>query len=212
MDNLFTYVENLEVEKYTDYFYNVFLEKYAFYQKLEKIETDRVNHPEYVSKFRYVKYIPSEINDPMVNEIEKFLQEEYKFPKFLHFFIFRHVEPQPIHADAVHAWKPPDPPTVGLAAFNLPLKGYEGTGIRWYTSKTGEEPKRYMTHKGTYFDHEDELAPITTLPGSNKWVLLNTEVPHNVVDINPSNPRFTLTFRFQDNPSYLYLKKLLKKH
>jgi hypothetical protein len=208
MDNLFTYVEALEVEKYTDYFYNVFLEKYKFYQKLEKIEADRINHPEYVSKFRYVKYVPSEINDPMVNEIESFLVRKYNFPKFLHFFIFRHVEPQPIHADAVHAWVPPEPPTVGLAAFNLPLKGYEGTGINWYKSKNGGEAKGRMTHKGTYFDPK-EVVPFAELAGSNKWVLLNTEVPHNVVKINPKNPRFTLTFRFENNPNYLYLKNLL---
>lgn len=210
MDNLFTYVDSLEVDKYTDYFYNVFLEKYAFYQKLEKIEIDRANHPEYVSKFRYVKYIPSEINDPMVNEIESFLVREYNFPKFLHFFIFRHVEPQPIHADAVHAWKPPDPPTVGLAAFNLPLKGYTGTGINWYKSKNGEEAKGRMTHKGTYFNPK-EVVPFANLPGSNKWVLINTEIPHNVVNMNPVDPRVTLTFRFENNPSYLYLKNLLDK-
>jgi hypothetical protein len=210
MVNLFTYINDLEIEKYTDYFYNVFLKKYEFYENLEKKELERIKNPEYITKFRYVKYVPSEIDDPMVNEIERFLEEQYNFPRFLHFFIFRHVEPQPIHADAVHAWKPPEIPTVGLAAFNLPLKGYEGTGITWYESKFGCEAKGLMTHKGTYFNPK-ELVPITSLPGSNKWVLINTEIPHNVVNINPKTPRFTLTFRFKNNPSYSYLRNLLYK-
>jgi hypothetical protein len=212
MDNLFTYVDKIDAEKYTDYFYNVFLTKYEFFQHLEKRELERIKNPEYVSKFRFIKYIPSEVNDPIVNELESFLIEKFKFPKFSHFFIFLHEEPQPIHADAVKPWKPPDTPTVSLTALNLPLKGYNGTGINWYTSKNGEELKSYMTHKGMYFDKEDDLVPITTLPGSNRWILINTEVPHNVVNINSADPRFTLTFRFENNPSYLHLKELLDKY
>jgi hypothetical protein len=210
MDDLFTYFENLEVEKYTNYFSNIFLEETDFHKKLEKLELERVNHPEYITKFRFIKYIPSEINDSMVDEIERFLEEKYNFPKFSHFFIFRHDAPQPIHADAVRAWKPPEIPSISFAALNLPLKGYNGTGINWYKPKTDEEPKKHMTHKGTYFDPK-YVVPMAYLPGSNKWVLLNTEVPHNVVNINPLDPRFTLTFRFKDNPSYSHLKNLLDK-
>jgi hypothetical protein len=210
MDSLFTYVTDLEVKKYTNYFSNEFLEKTDFYEKLEKLELERVNRPECITKFRFIKYIPSKINDSMVDEIERFLEEKYNFPKFSHFFIFRHDAPQPIHADAVRAWKPPETPTVSLAAFNLPLSGYEGTGINWYESLLGGQAKGRMTHKGTYFDPKD-VVPIANLVGSNKWVLLNTEVPHNVINIDPKNPRFTLTFRFKNNPSYTYLRNLLNK-
>jgi hypothetical protein len=54
----------------------------------------------------------------------------------------------------------------------------------------------------------ENVEPVAELAGSNEWVLVDSSSPHNITNINFTDPRITLCIRFMSNPT---LTELLSK-
>ena len=68
----------------------------------------------------------------------------------------------------------------------------------FYNTKSNIIPKI----EDAYYFKEDDVCLATELAGTNNWVLVNSAVPHNIVNVDSSNPRLTVCVRFVANPKF----------
>jgi hypothetical protein len=175
--NYFVHIPDLEVEKYTNYFLNEFIPSRNF-------EGNLSNTSCYIQYFRNDFY-----QDPVILELDLVLRKKFNFPPLEYFSIFKHTGYQAIHVDGTNIPR--------YASLNLPLKGHESTKMMFYEQNKSIKPR---ITDANYYDLENVL-PVSELPGSNQWVLVNSNIPHNIVNVDFNNPRYTLCLRFFGNPT-----------
>lgn len=162
----------------------------------------------------YVKKIPE------ISSINDILMSKYNFPEIEYFVIFKLTHEQAIHVDGSLLPR--------LSALNLPVQGYENTRMNWYESSNDvlftsglplssiENLKFYNLKK--FFKEKDiasyynpsNLTKLASVVTDSSWILVNTGIPHNVSDIQPTVPRFTISLRFKHNPTIQELSELIK--
>jgi hypothetical protein len=185
MKNLFKYLPQIDAIKYTDYFLNKFLIESTFQEQLTKLT--------------YARFTLSDLNTDTINELNKQLMSTFNFPPIDYALVFKHTVPQSIHIDGVNP--------VRYASLNLPLSGYENTKMIFY--KSNLTVNDIIPIDAFYFPR-DKVDYCGELPGSNNWVLINSSIPHQVVNCDFNNPRITLCFRFRNNPTFENLANLIK--
>jgi|GEM_PF-3263680 hypothetical protein len=180
MQNFYKHFPEIDSVYWTNYFLNEFIPKNKFFEN-----TSFNTRPSYISYFK------KDFNDESkILELSSLLTEKLKFPPIEYFIIFRHVVSQFIHADGQTALR--------NSSFNLPLTGYQGTKMWFYNTKSNIVPEIRDAH---YFK-KDDVRLISELSGTNEWVLVNSAVPHNIVNIDSNNPRLTVCIRFVGNPKF----------
>jgi hypothetical protein len=136
-----------------------------------------------------IAYVSLDIDDPIITEISSILKGK-NLPPIEFFILFKHHRKQDIHKEDMHC------------SLNLPLMGYENSLMHFY-QMNGTPIKKRATY---YYDETDEKMIIETLPGSNEWVLVDSSVPHNIVNSDFDNPRCTVALRFLGNPTFEEIK------
>jgi hypothetical protein len=179
--NYFVHISNLEVEKYTNYFLNDFIPSRNF-------EVNPPNTSCHIQYFRKDFY-----QDPVILELDSVLRRKFNFPPIEYFLIFRHTGCQGIHIDGINIPR--------YTSLNLPLKGYEPTKMIFYKQNKGITPR---ITDANYYD-EKVVTKVAELLGSNQWVLVDSSIPHNIIDVDCNNPRYTLCLRFFGNPTMAQL-------
>jgi hypothetical protein len=178
----FVHLPSLNIEPYTDYFLHTFIPRVSFDKNPKEL---------------YIQYFRKDFaNDPTIMSLESVLLKKYKFPPIEYFSIFKHDEAQPIHHDGMQVPR--------YASLNLPLKGFESTKMIFYKTILDIPP---ITTDANYYLPEN-VEPVIELEGSNQWVLVDSSKPHNITNVDFTNPRFTLCIRFMLNPT---IEKLLSK-
>lgn len=169
----FVHIPELEVEKYTNYFLNEFIPS-----------------REWNGQTTYIQYFKKDFYmDPIIRKLDFELQIKFNFPPIEYFSIFKHKKEQDIHSDGTHIPR--------YASLNLPLKGFESTKMVFYETTNNIVPK--ITN-ANYFSEKD-VSPVIELEGSNQWVLVDSSIPHNIVNVDCNNPRYTVCLRFFTNPT-----------
>lgn len=174
MHEYYKILDNLECDAIRNYLRNTFVPKYVDTQ---------------IGDNRYVPFTVAYMKDELKTFEESLLR--YNFPKIAYFLVFVHYDEQPIHIDGYTE-------EIRWASLNLPIEGYEGTKLNFYESNGDlaqtKSDARYMTDRSA-------LTLVDTLE-SDKWVIVNSGVPHNVVDVDPKQRRVTICFRFEGNPKF----------
>jgi len=167
--------------KWTEYFLKEFIPKYKFFENTSDVKSSYIEY--------HKKDFKSELE---ILKLSALLSSKLQFPPIDYFLIFRHVTmDQPIHADGMSVLR--------NVSFNLPLLGYEGTKMCFYKEKNLD--KKPIISNANYFD-ANSVEFVSEFDGGNDWVLVNSAMPHNVVNMNPDNPRLTLCIRFVGNPTF----------
>ena len=186
MNNYYKFIDIPNTNEYIDYFLNTFIKEHNFIE----LVTKQVNKT-------YIEYPIDKYHNPMTSKLNKELSEKYKFPPISHFILFYHTSDQAIHADGslVPRW----------CSFNLPLIGWEGTRMNFYSPKPDviskdRESRYYAENDVIYQDHFD---------CTNNWVLCHSGLPHKVCNMTTENPRITLVNRFHGNPTFKVLTTLV---
>ena len=186
MNNYYKFIDIPDTTKYIDYFLNIFIKEHNFVESVKK----QVNKT-------YIEYPIDKYHNPMITNLSYELTKKYKFPPISHFLLFYHTGDQNIHADgsSVPRW----------CSFNLPLMGWEGTKMNFYSTKpdaisTNAESRYYAENDVIYQDHFD---------CTNNWVLCHSGLPHKVYNMTTENPRITLVNRFHGNPTFKVLTTLI---
>ena len=186
MQKYYQHFPEIDNVYWTDYFLKEFIPKYKFYDALKE------------SRYCYVMY-DNKIQYSGIIELDNELQGKYNFPPIEYFMIFKHTTNQPIHSDGQGISR--------HSSFNLPLLGYAGTNMCFYEMKdVNVEPEA----SNAYYYNEENLTMADKLSGGNEWVLVNSGVPHNIVDMNSNDPRITVCIRFYGNPTFEDLVKNAK--
>lgn len=185
MQHLFKFLPEVDSTLYRNYFLNEFMEETNFHKR--------------ILNTTYVYFYPNEMNKPMIKKLNEQLQSLYNFPSIEYALVFKHLKTQPIHVDGHD--------NIRYASLNLPLSGYENTKMVFYKSKINT---RDIIPTDAFYFSKDEIEFDAELPGTSDWVLVNSSVPHNIVNTNPIDPRMTICFRFKDNPSFNSLLNLVK--
>jgi len=185
MQQLFKHLPFLDTAEYTDYYLNKSLSRFS-HQPPEMF---------------YLRYDLPELNTGITKNLNEQLMENLGFPSIDYALVFKHRLPQPIHIDG-HSF-------VRQSSLNLPLIGYENTKMIFYNLKSKDEP---CLHTDAFYFNEDSVEYNCELPGDNNWVLVNTSIPHRIINSDPQNPRITVCFRFKTNPTYEHLSNLIDKH
>ena len=189
MQNYYQHFPEIDNVYWTDYFLKEFIPKYKIYETTPDTGSAHIiwNKKDFA-------------HEPEILKLSKELTIKLKFPPIEYFFMIRHNDiDQAIHTDGTEI--------IRNSSFNLPLLGYAGTEMRFYEIKNKEF--KPIIGDTNYYDKND-LIPIDEFQGENNWVLVNTSVPHNIVNINSTNPRFTVCFRFIGNPTFEMLIKNAK--
>jgi hypothetical protein len=186
MSNYYKFIDIIDTKPYIDHFLNTFIKEHNFIE----LVTKQVNKT-------YIEY-PIH-TDPMVAKISVELTKKYKFPPISHFILFYHTCDQNIHADGstVPRW----------CSFNLPLIGWEGTVMNFYSTK----PNVISKDAESRYYNQDDVIHQDQFNCTNNWVLVNSGFPHNVCNMTPENPRITLVNRFHGNPTFETLTNLINK-
>jgi hypothetical protein len=185
MSKYFKYFDEIDPIPYTDYFLNTFIKENNFIEEVKKGITK--------------SYIIYDANcSSMITALSNELSKKYKYPAISHFLLFYHTSSQSIHSDGY--------PIIRQCSFNLPVLGWEGTQMNFYTEKSNvasrnEESRYYQPYEVDIQERFD---------CHNKWVLVNSGLPHNVCNMTEENPRITVVTRFHSNPSFEMLLKLSK--
>lgn len=173
---------------WTNYFLKEFIPKYKFFENTSDTGSS------------YIEWYKKDfVNEPGILKLSYLLSSILKFPPIEYFLIFRHVDmDQPIHADGREILR--------NSSFNLPLTGYEGTSMCFYEPKTILPP---IIRNANYYE-KDNLTLVEKFAGGNEWVLVNSAIPHNVINMDANNPRLTVCIRFAFNPTFEDLVKNAK--
>lgn len=174
---------------WTDYFLKEFIPKYKFFENTSDTGSS------------YIQYYKEDfVKEPEILKLSALLVSKLRFPPIDYFLIFRHVDmDQPIHADGMAVLR--------HSSFNLPLTGWEGTIMRFYEMQN-HDIKPEISNANYY--NKENLVLAEEFSGGNEWVLVNSAVPHNVVNMDANNPRLTLCIRFSKNPTFDDLVKNAK--
>lgn len=131
--------------------------------------------------------------------LEYLLEQKFnKKLKIQYFHIFQHHRNQDIHIDGNKE--------IRNCSLNLPLINFDNTETRFYKTKTSIPS--FLKTDAIYYNGKEDLEVAETLPGSQKWVLINSGVFHNVITENKNKPRITVSFRFKGNPKFENLYNL----
>jgi hypothetical protein len=181
MQNFYKHFPEIDNVYWTYYFLKEFIPKYKFFEN-----TSFNTRSSYLEWFK--KDLPFETE---ILKLSSLLSSKLRFPPIEYFLIFRHNNmDQTIHSDGREILR--------NSSFNLPLLGYEGTSMCFYEQKTILSP----TIRNANYYEKDNLILVEKFTGGNEWVLINSAVPHNIVDMNSSNPRLTVCIRFVGNPKF----------
>jgi hypothetical protein len=175
MQNFYKHFPEIDNVYWTNYFLKEFIPKYKIFEQLSS--------PLYMMYFKKDFY-----KDLEILKLSSLLVSKLKFPPIEYFSIFKHTYSQAIHADGKS--------TLRYASFNLPLVGFEGTRMCFYNTKSNVIPKV----ADAYYFKEDDVCLATELEGKNEWTLVNSSIPHNIVNVDFNNPRITVCIRFNGNP------------
>lgn len=174
MPDYYKILEDLDYIGMRQFFLENFIPKYVDTQ----IKDDR--YVAFSNKYMYGSLVDFELT-----------LAKYNFPKIEYFLIFVHYDDQPVHIDGYTE-------EVRHASLNLTITGDAGTKLNFYKVdgelKQEKSDARYMTNT-------DNLTCVDSLE-TDKWVLVNSGVPHNAVGIDPSDKRITVCFRFSGNPLF----------
>lgn len=178
MQKYHQYFPEIDNVYWTDYFLKEFIPKYKFFENTSDTGSS------------YIEWYKKDLNHEIeILKLSSLLSSKLRFPPIEYFLIFRHIN-QPIHADGREILR--------NSSFNLPLLGYEGTSMCFYEQKTILPP----TIRDANYYEKNNLTLIEKFVGRNEWVLVNSAVPHNVINLDSSNPRFTVCIRFKGNPTF----------
>jgi hypothetical protein len=188
MSNYYKFIDILDTKEYIDYFLNDFIKEHNFIELITK----QVNKT-------YIVYPIHEYYNPLTAKLSRELTRKYKFPPISHFILFYHTGNQSIHADgsAVSRW----------CSFNLPLIGWEGTRMNFYSAK----PDVVSRNAESRYYHKDDVVYQDHFDCTNNWVLVHSGLPHHVCGMTPEKPRITLVNRFFGNPTFETLTSLINK-
>jgi hypothetical protein len=179
MQNFYKHFPEIDNVYWTNYFLNEFVPRYRVLEQLPN------------TKSSYIMYSKKDFSKNLeILKLSSLIVSKLNFPSIEYFSIFKHTYSQPIHADGKSALR--------YASFNLPLIGFEGTKMCFYNTKSNIIPKI----EDAYYFKEDDVCLATELAGTNNWVLVNSAVPHNIVNVDSSNPRLTVCVRFVSNPKF----------
>ena len=179
MQNFYKHFPEIDNVYWTDYFLKEFIPKYKFFENTSDIESS------------YIAYYKKDFErESEVLKLSALLKSKLKFPPINYFLIFKHSYAQPIHADGKL--------TLRYASFNLPLVGFEVTRMCFYNTKSNVITKV----EDAYYFKEDNVCLATELEGRNEWTLVNSSIPHNIVNVDFNNPRITVCIRFDGNPKF----------
>ena len=181
MQNFYKRFPEIDNVYWTNYFLNEFFPKYKIFEQLSMSNTSSL----------YTMYLKKDFyKDLEILKLSSLLVSKLNFPSIEYFSIFKHRYAQTIHADGKS--------TLRYASFNLPLVGFEGTKMCFYNTKPNVIPK--VTD--AYYFKEDDVCLATELEGKNEWTLVNSSIPHNIVNSDFNNPRITVCIRFNGNPKF----------
>ena len=173
---IFSEIDNVY---WTNYFLNEFIPKNLFFEKQNDADSSYILYPK-----------KTVIENLEILKLSALLSSKLKFPPIDYFLIFKHTKSQPIHIDSY--------PNIRNVSFNLPLTGYKGTDMCFYSLKSDAVAEV----RDSYYFKNDDTNLVSKFAGTNEWVLVNTSVPHNIVNIDSNNPRLTVCLRFADNPKF----------
>jgi len=185
------HIPTLKSEPYTSYFLNTFIPSI----KGTKDSDKKIS--------AYTLYFKKDFcTDPVVMELDTLLQTKYDFPPIECLVVFKHTYQQPIHVDGRLPAR--------NASLNLPIYGFESTKMIWYKSKIELSPNVSDAH---YFD-PDNMDPIpdSVFEGTNDWVLVNTVIPHNIINVDFNKPKTTVCVRFENNPTFEQLQAKINNY
>lgn len=188
MNNYFQYIPDVDSSKYTEYLLNEFFAEVNFLEAA-------TSHPD-----KFIRYNNIQSYE-VFRELSSFLSEKYEFPPLQYLNVFYHDQDQPIHIDG-------DLSGYRRSSLNLPLIGYKNTTMKWYLPKPNTMPSLHCA----YFFNKEDVTVLEELEGSNKWVLVNSEIAHNIVGATQEMPRITACLRFKGNPPFKELQNLLNKN
>ena len=174
-------IPNLEVEPYCSYFLNKFILNNAS----QKIEQQTINY-----------FKNTSIKDPIICKLENELRTKYKFYYPIDYTIlFYHTADQAIHLDGTRVET--------LCSLNLPLIGNDNIEFIFY------EPLEYydLDIKNARYVKNKDLNILEKIPHKKEWILLNPNIPHQVIGAKKYDPRVTLCVRFIGNPTFANCKK-----
>lgn len=178
----FVHLPSLDTKLYTRYFLDTFIPERKFHENCTDF---------------FIQYFRKDFsNNSVIMSLNNILQKKYKFPPIQYFSIIKHDSIQPVHHDGKEFTR--------HVSLNLPLQGFESTKMIFYKIILDIPPKKLREHQ--YLP--GCVEPISELEGSNNWVLVNSGVPHSVINIDFNNPRITLCLRFVGNPT---ITQLIKK-
>ena len=138
-------------------------------------------------------FFQSKVNDPVIKKLNDILVTNYQFPPILYFTLFNHRKDQAIHVDGIG--------TSRYASLNLPLSGKDSNNMIFYKLKKDSIPA--ITNASYY--KESDVEYVDEIDGQKRWVLMNSGIPHQVINIDITQPRITLCVRFHNNPTFEYL-------
>ena len=139
------------------------------------------------------QFFQYKINDPIIKKLSDILVTNYQFPPIEYFILFNHKRDQHIHIDGIG--------TIRHASLNLPLTGKDSNKMIFYKLKKDSVP--IITNANYYT--ESDVEYLAEIDGKKRWTLVNSGIPHQVINIDASYPRITLCVRFIKNPTLEYL-------
>ena len=146
------------------------------------------------------QFFQYKVNDPAIKKLNDILVTKYQFPPIQYFIIFNHNKDQPIHIDGID--------TIRHASLNLPLSGIDSNKMIFYKLKKDSVP---VITNANYYTKSD-VEYLAEIDGKKQWALVNSGIPHQVINIDSNQPRITLCIRFYTNPTFEYLlSKLVRR-
>lgn len=179
MSNNYISIPNLEIEPYSNYFLN----KYDLNNSFQEYKQINV-------------FYQNDIKDPIIYKLENELRTNYKFYYPIDYFVlFYHTADQSIHLDGtkVHT----------LCSLNLPLIGNNNIKFIFYKPLENYDLEINIARN----IKNKDLKIIEIIPHKKEWILLNPNVPHQIIGAKKDNPRVTLCVRFIGNPTFAKCKK-----
>jgi len=143
------------------------------------------------------QFFQNEVNDPVIKKLNDVLVTNYQFPPIQYFILFSHKKDQPIHIDGMD--------TLRYASLNLPLAGQDSNKMIFYKKKKDSIP--VITNANYY--KESDVEYLDEFDGQKRWTLVNSGIPHHVINIDSTQPRITLCVRFHNNPTFEHLLSIL---
>lgn len=167
---------DIETESYRKYFQEVFFAKYDMGRDSMRV---------------YQQFYQAVICDPKIDELNQIISV-YKIPPIDYILIFRHFGDQRIHSDG-HGGKS------RYASLNLPISGFGNTKMVYYTEN--DNSSKPVATDAFYYTRSN-VSKLYEFDSIDKWTLVDSSKPHNIVGSDRADPRITVCCRFHGNPKY----------